>query len=114
MSDQADAAAMIAEVGQAVTLTPKASTYDPATATVSGTTTPVSTTGVVLPLSRGLMNMAGTTIQAGDQQLLLPGTIAQPAVGTAANVNGQDYTIVQVNPLDPAGTALLYDCVIRK
>lgn len=115
MSDQSDAAALLAEAGQAVTLTPPSNgTYNTATATVSGgSATPVQTTGVVLPLSRGLKHMPGTDIQAGDQRLLLPGDIAEPAIDTKAHIGGVDYTIKEVDPLNPAGTPLLYDCVIR-
>lgn len=114
-ADQLSAKAMIAESGQAVTLTPPASgTYDTATGTVSGAAgTPVSTVGVVLPLSRGLKHMPGTDITISDQQLLLPGDIAQPALDTKATIGGVDYTIKEVAALSPAGTPLLYDCVIR-
>ena len=114
-TDQTDAKALLAEFGQAVTLTPKGGgTYSTATGTVSGGSgTPVTTTGVVLPLSRGLKHMPGTDIQAGDQQLLLPGDIAEPSLDTVATIGGKDYVIKEVAPLNPGGTALLYDCVIR-
>lgn len=114
-TDQIDAKALLAEAGQPVTLTPPSSgTYDPATGTVGGAApTPVTTIGVVLPLSRGLKHMPGTDITAGDQQLYLPGDIAQPAIDTKATIGGVDYTIKEVAALNPGGTALLYDCVIR-
>jgi hypothetical protein len=114
--DQASALALITESGQAVTLTPPSSgAYNTATGSV-GSSSPatVTTTGVVLPLSRGLKHMAGSDIAVGDQQLLLPGNIAQPALDTKATIGGLDYTIKEVAPLNPGGTALLYDCVIRR
>lgn len=113
-TDQSDAKALLADAGQAVTLTPPGSgTYNTATGTVSGAGgTQVVTKGVVLPLSRGLKNMAGATISSGDQRLLLPGDIAQPVLDTKATINGIDYTIKEVDPLNPGGTALLYDCII--
>lgn len=113
--DQASAKATLADAGQAVTLTPPASgTYNTATATVSGGAgTPVQTIGVVLPLSRGLKHMPGTDITASDQRLLLPGDIAQPVIDTKATIGGVDYTIKEVAPLTPGGTAVLYDCIIR-
>jgi hypothetical protein len=113
--DQTSAKQLLAEAGQAVTLTPPTTgTYDPNTATVTGAApTPVTTTGVVLPLSRGLKHMPGTDITASDQQLLLPGDIAEPVLDTKATIGGVDYTIKEVAPLNPGGTSLLYDCVIR-
>ena len=115
-TDQTDAKELIAEFGQTVTLTPpSASTYNTATGTVSGSAgTPVTTVGAVLPLSRGLKHMPGTDITANDERLLLPGDIAQPAIDTKATIGGVDYTIKEVAPLNPGGTALLFDCVIRR
>jgi hypothetical protein len=105
---------LITAKGQPVTLTYHAAgAYDPATATVTSTDTVVTTVGVVLPLSRGLKHMPGTNISVDDQQLLLPGDVAQPAVDTSVAIGTKNYTIVEVAPLNPAGTAQLYDCVIR-
>jgi hypothetical protein len=75
---QSFAKRLLTDKGQAVTLTPPVSgTYSTTTRTNSGSAgTPVSTVGLVLPLSRGLKHMAGTDIKADDQQLLLPGDIA--------------------------------------
>lgn len=115
LNDQTDAKALLADAGQPVTLTPSGGTYDPATATVNGSAgAPVSTVGVVFPLSRGLKHMPGSDIQVGDQQLLLPGDIAQPALNTTATIGGLDYVIKEVAQLSPGGTVLLFDCVIRR
>lgn len=105
---------MLRDKGQAVTLTVKTvGAYNPATGGASVTTAPVTTVGVVLPLSRGLRHMEGSTIAVDDQQLLLPGDIDQPAVGTIATIGGKPFTIVEIAPLSPAGEALIYDCIIR-
>lgn len=105
---------LIAAKGQPVTLTLHAGgAYDLATNTVALTDTTVATVGVVLPISRGLRHMAGSNIGVDDQQLLLPGDIAQPAIDTKATINGKTYVIVEVSPLAPAGEALIYDCMIR-
>jgi hypothetical protein len=110
----ATAKALIAAKGQAMTLAYHgASAYDPSTATVTLTDTQVTTVGVVLPLSRGLKNMPGSTIGIDDQQLLLPGDIAQPAIDTTVTVGSKNYVITQVSPLAPDGTALIYDCIVR-
>jgi hypothetical protein len=116
VSDQSDAKAMIAESGQAMTLTyPANGSYDTATATVSAGTppAPASTSGVILPLSTGLKNMPGSTIGLDDQRLILPGDITQPAIGTTVTVGTKSYVITQVAPLAPSGTPLIHDCIIR-
>lgn len=108
------AATLIAAKGQAVTLTYHAAgAHDPATHILAATDTIVATNGVVLPISRGLRFMAGSTIQADDQKLLLPGDVAQPPIGTTVTIGAKDFTIVEVSPLAPAGEALIYDCIIR-
>lgn len=107
------AVAMIQMQGQPVTLTPPGGTYDVATSTFTGNQTTVATTGVVLPLSRGLKHAPGTDIQEGDQQLLLPGNITQPAVDTKAHINGNDYIITEVDPVAPNGTPVYFDCIVR-
>lgn len=100
--------------GEPVTLTlPGSGTYDPTTATFSGTPTQVQTFGTLLPLDRGLTHIPGTDIQSGDQQLLLAGAIAQPPVGSTVQVAGRPYTIMEVNPVAPGGLALYYDCIVR-
>lgn len=107
------AVAMIQAQGQPVTLTAPVVAYNTASSTATNSGTPVTTTGVLLPLSRGLKHMPGTDIQSGDQQLLLPGNIAQPLVDTQAVINGKTYTIIEVSPVNPAGTAVYYDCIVR-
>lgn len=105
---------MIAAKGQAVTLTiSEAGEYDLDTNAVTLTETTVATRGVILPLSRGLKAMAGTSIQSDDQQLLLAGTIDQPPLGTKVTAGAKTFKIVEVAPLAPAGEALVYDCIIR-
>lgn len=110
----ATAKALLAAKGQTMTLTyHAASAYDTATATVTLTDTQVATVGVILPLSKGLRNMPGSTIGIDDQQILLPGDIAEPAIDTTVTVGAKNYVITQVAPLAPAGSPLIYDCIIR-
>jgi hypothetical protein len=110
---QQTASWMLTAQGQPITLTPPGGTYNVATSTFTGTGVPFQTTGVLLPLPRGLTHTPGTDIQSGDMQLLLPGTIAEPAVDTKALVNGRTYTIIEVSPCMPAGTAVYFDCIVR-
>lgn len=111
---QTRAAASIADKGQAVTLTRHSpGAYDTATASVSTVDTETTTTGVVLPLSRGFIHAANSNIKVGDQQLLLPGSIDPPQINDTVTIDGFTATIIEVSPLNPGGTVLMYDCVIR-
>jgi hypothetical protein len=105
---------MISAKGQAVTLTShSAGAYDTTAGAATLTDTQVVTVGVLLPLSRGLAHIPGTNIQASDQQLLLPGDIAQPSLDTTVTIGSNDYTLVEVKPLNPGGVNILYDCLVR-
>jgi hypothetical protein len=105
---------LITAKGQPVTLAYHAAApYDLATNQVTITDTVVETVGVVFPLSRGLKHMPRTNISIDDQQLLLPGNIEQPPVDTTVTIGGKDFTIIEVAPLAPNGTAQVYDCMIR-
>jgi hypothetical protein len=124
--DLADTAAdMLAEFGQAVTLTKAGTaTYDPTTGTTSVTGGGSQTvSGCVFEYSSfirsGQRSEPGSLIQAGDKQLLLAATATD---GTALNapkptdvvtVGSVAYTITAVAPLDPAGTPVYYECNIR-
>ncbi len=110
---QHSASGLLAMGGQQVMLTPPGGTYDVTTSTFTGTGVPFQTTGALLPLSRGLTHMPGTDIQIGDMQLLLPGTIPEPAVDMKAVINGKTYTIIEVSPVNPSGTAIYFDCIVR-
>lgn len=111
---QVAAKALLAEKGRVVTLTRLAAgAYDTATSSATAAETETATRGVVLPLSRGFIHTANTNIKAGDQQLLLPGDIDPPAIDDIVTLGADKHSIIEVSPLSPGGTVLLYDCVIR-
>lgn len=119
--DRTDAAASIAEAGQSLTLTyTGGATYDPATGTTSGAAPdPETVAGVILPLS-AFRKTLGSIVE-GNQQLLLSavnsaGTaIAAPQVnGTITDANAKVWTITAVEPLNPGGVAIIYDCIVRR
>lgn len=117
--DRTEAADMIADFGQAVTLTRRAAgAYDPATGSAPVTTTTQSGKGVILPLSA--LRKGGDNIIEGDAQLLLSALTAAGTVLTAPHVDdtvtladASVVSIIAVDPLNPAGTNILFDCVVR-
>lgn len=123
--DRADAADMLSEFGQALTLTRKATgAYDPATGSAAPADTTQAGKGVILPLGtlmRRAMMGGGDNIIEGDQELLLSALTATGGVLTVPHVNdtvtdaaGDVWTIVTLDPLSPAGVPILFDCIVRR
>lgn len=120
--DRADAAAMLAEDGQVMTLTyPAASpTYNPATGTATGTPPdPQSVVGAIFPLNA--FRKAQGNIVLGDQQVLLAAqntagaSITAPPVNSViTDANGDAWTLIEVEPLSPAGIDVLHDGIVRR
>ena len=119
--DRASAAEMLAEDGQTMTLAyVGTSVYDPATGETTLTTPdPQTVKGAILPMSPFAKSVGN--IVEGSQQCLLAaentaGTaIAEPEVnGTITDANGDEWTITAVEPLAPAGLAIMHDCVVRR
>lgn len=112
---------LIADKGQTVTLTRRASgAYNPATGTSAITTTTQTGKGVILPLG-GYRKVDGSSVVAGDETLLLSALDSAGAVLTAPEVgdavtgdDGAAYVLTRVDPLRPAGLSIIYDCVLRR
>lgn len=110
-----DADELIREFGQAGTIlsTPERDIWDDTPPAAAAT----DCTVVVLPIESGQTgyDVAGTLIKAGDVQILCSVVGLEKAPTTTDRVvtaNGT-FNIVRVNPLAPAGVAVLYDIVGR-
>lgn len=112
---------LIADKGQTVTLTRRASgAYNPATGTSAITTTTQTGKGVILPLS-GFRKVNGSSVVAGDETLLLSALATSGVALTAPKVgdhitgsDGAAYVLTAIDPMRPAGLAIIYDCVVRR
>lgn len=121
MSARDTATRLIASKGQTVTLTSRtAGSYSPSTGAATVTTATQSVKAVILPLSQGVRKMSGADVPQGDVQCLLAAlttagaTLTAPDVNdTVTDVNGRVLSIVEVAPLAPDGTTVLYDCKAR-
>jgi hypothetical protein len=107
---------MLTRFGQDITRTSyTAGTYDPATGSATPTTATTTRKGVLLPLSdnrAGQQYIRGTLIATGDKQLLLDAS-GPVAITDHYTVNGAEYTVVSIDDLNPAGTAVLNDLHVR-
>lgn len=115
---QATANRLLKGKGQTVTITSQTvGDYDPATGSAPVTASTQTGWGAVFEYTN--KNIDGTLIIAGDKQLLLSAInsagilLATPQVNDTVTIGGQVSTIKQIKPLNPAGTALLFDCNIR-
>lgn len=111
---------MLKGKGQTVTLTKRtAGSYNVSAGSATVTTSTQSAYGAIFDY--GTKQIDGTLIKAGDKQLLLSplktdGTaLTAPALGdTITDVAGTVYALVEpLKTLNPAGTAILYDCNMR-
>lgn len=121
MSARDTAIALIAKKGKTVTLTSRtAGSYSPSTGAATVTTATQSVKAVILPLTQGVRKMSGADVPQGDVQCLLSPettagvTLTGPDINdTVTDVNGRVLSVVEVAPLAPDGTTVLYDCKLR-
>lgn len=120
MSGRDTATRLLTAKGQTVTLTSRAAgSYNPATGAASVTTSTQAAKAVLLPKS-GLRNQGNAEVPAGDVQCLLSAMTTAGAVLTApqvndtvTDVNSRVLTVIEVAPLAPDGTAVMYDLTLR-
>lgn len=111
---------LLHKFGRAVTLNSKQlGSYDPETATASSIVNEQAGTGVLLEYSvkeSGQRQASDSIIQIGDKKLLLStvGIEYPPAPNDTVDVGDDTYTVIQVRTLAPAGTAVLYECQLRR
>lgn len=115
---------LLTEFGQRVILqSTTRSPYDPVTGLAAADVfTESSSVGAAFDFSAAMSGVkfaAGTTIEAGDRQLLLSpiGLASPPGVGSVVLLNGRAETwrVVATKTLDPSGAApVLYECLLRR
>lgn len=107
----ATATRLLERFGAAATLKRQtAGAYDPSTGTSAVTTTSLSTTAAVFDYDQKYID--GTLIKQGDKRALIAPAYA-PVQGDIFAWASKDWTIVAVEAIAPASTAVLYDCTIR-
>lgn len=97
-----------------------AGTYDPVTGSMAGATTTTTTVyGITTNYSSitrlASANKTDSLILAGDKQAIIDAVSIVPLPGdTLTDKNGTAWKIIAVDAVDPAGTALLFKCQVRK
>lgn len=106
--------------GQAMTLTHTvAGVYDPVAGSMTGgssqTTTVYGITTSYNSIARlASANKPDSMILAGDKLAIIDAVSVVPVPGDTLNIQGTAWKIIAVDAVDPAGTALLFKCQVRK
>ena len=113
--DEAEAVAeeLLEEFGQAVTIAHVTSgEYDIETGTVTKSSATENGFGVVGNYTNSSID--GTLILRGDKRLLLSADgVTEPKPQDLVGINGVTHTVINCEPLSPAGTVLIYKCQLR-
>nr|WP_295383549.1 hypothetical protein [Pseudoxanthomonas sp.] len=105
---------LLAELGQSVTIRHRtAGAYDPATGSVTVTTSDEAGYGAVFDYDT--KHIDGTMIVRGDKYVLLsPVGITAPDTDDRLIIGGVDYAVIGIKTEAPAGTAVLHTVQIRR
>lgn len=108
------ATGLIADFGQDATIRRvSGDTYDPVTGiTTGGTTTDTAVRAVVVGISKDYAAQLGGNIQAGDRMALI--ATNAPLVSDALVLGSDTWAILDVQEVNPGGTALLYKAHVRR
>lgn len=108
------AVSLIADFGQDATIRRvSGGTYDPVTGTTTGTTTTDTTvSAVVVGISKDYAAQLGGNVQAGDRMALI--ATDAPLVSDSLILGSDTWAILDVQEVNPGGTALLYKAHVRR
>ncbi len=73
----------------------------------------VEISGSGVKLDYTISEKESSAIQAGDAKLLFS-TTGSPQVGMLVEIDGEDWRIIQPNPLQPAGVIVMYSMQVRR
>ena len=104
---------LLTEKGQAASWTHRNndSTFNPATGqSTGGTTTTYASTGVLLHFQSNRID--GSFVIASDRRFLMSAG-STPEISDVITVDSIAYQVLAVNPINPAGTAVMYELQLR-
>lgn len=111
----ATALRLIANFGQAITITSRAQgAYTASTSSYAVTETTQTTRGVIDQYKS--REIDGTLIQVGDSKLIIAaqGLTAPTINDTVTLADSSKLTIKNIDPISPAGTPIIYICQVRR
>lgn len=111
---QTKATALLQNNGQSITFSyTSGAVIDPATGTVTsaGTVTNVSGYGVASNYRNAEID--GESILASDVRLIASNVATEPEPDWTVIVNSRTWRVMDVQPINPAGTNIIYICQLR-
>jgi len=112
---RATAGAAIGQYGQSMTLVKKTTgAYSPSTGSASVTSASHTCVGAVFDYQNSMID--GSTILTGDKRVLLSaeGLTVTPDVGDAITIGGKVHSVINANPLAPAGVVVIWTIQARQ
>jgi len=109
----ATALELLAEFGRPVILlrVTGASTHPITGAVTDGVDSNLLTTGLITTYAENMID--GTRIMQGDRELVLSNE-HEPAPTDKPVIGGEEWAIVGINTVSPAGTDVVYKCQVRR
>lgn len=107
---RATATRLIGQYGKTATLTKPGATTGPEWDPTPGT--PTDYTVNLVELGYSLTNRDATLIERGDKMLLIEAEV-EPVLEDTITVDGGVLRLIDVQPLNPGGTVLLYEAQAR-
>ena len=74
----------------------------------------VTSDAILCDIGYSLMNRNETLVQKGDRRVLISVIGSAPELGDQMIVESVTYNIIDLMPLSPGGTVLLYEAMLRK
>ncbi len=106
---------LLTKYGRDVTLrTYTPGSYNTSTGTVSPSTSDATRKGALFDYGKGQERVRETLITAEDKRCLLDANGSAPQLKDHIVVGTDNYVIMSVGVINPAGTVALYDLMIRK
>ena len=111
---ESTATRLLRDNGQAIVFTfETGEVIDPATGTVTTPASESTVNGYGVATNFKNAEIDGQSVLASDLKLLASNISTAPTVGAKVSVNGKTWRIMQVMPINPANTNVMYICQIR-
>ncbi len=111
---QATATRLLRDNGQSITFTfETGEVIDPATGTVTTPAGESTVDGFGVATNFKNAEIDGQSVLASDMKLLASNVATEPTAGAKVSVNGKTFRVMQVTPINPANSNVMYICQIR-
>ena len=105
---------LLRENGQAITFSyTTGAVINPATGEVTDAGTTATVTGYGIATNYQNTEIDGESVLAGDLRLIANNVATEPEPDWTVSVNSKTWRVMNVQPVNPAGTNVIYICQLR-